>query len=234
MLEVEELNVFYGNIRVIWDISFSVRQREIVVLLGSNGSGKTSILKVISGILKPKSGTISFLSKKISDVPAHKRVELGIVLVPEHRMLFSDMTVLENLELGAYTQKAREKFGEDIEMVFQLFPVLKERKKQIAKTLSGGEQQMLAIGRALMSSPKLLLLDEPSLGLAPKLVSSLFDVITKINEEGITVLLVEQNARLSLEIADRGYVLENGRIILSGKAEELLEKENIKKAYLGL
>jgi len=233
MLEVNNINVYYGDLHVIWDVSFNLKEKEIVVILGSNGAGKTTILRTISGILHPKSGTIIFDGKQLNKLPAYKIAEAGIAHVPEGRMLFPDMTVLENLELGAYTRRAREKMNENFELVFQFFPILKERKNQLAKTLSGGEQQMLAIGRALMSNPKLILLDEPSLGLAPKLVSSLFDVIKKINEEGIAILLVEQNAMRALEIADRGYVIANGRIVLSGRTEELLENQSVKKAYLG-
>jgi branched-chain amino acid transport system ATP-binding protein len=234
MFELNKLNVFYGDLQALWDISFKVEKGEIVVIVGSNGAGKTTILKTISGLLHPKSGMINFLDKRIDKHPPHIIVNLGIAQIPEGRHLFPYMTVLENLEVGAYTPRAREKKDQTIEWVYQLFPILKERKNQLAGTLSGGERQMLAIGRGLMSRPKLLMLDEPSLGLAPKLVLQVFDIVKKVNEEGVTILLVEQNVRHALEIANRAYVLETGKITLEGTGKKLLSSDHVKKAFLGL
>ena len=234
MLKVDKINVFYGDLQALWDVSFEVNEGEKVVIVGANGAGKTTTLRTISGLLRPRSGSIEFLGKRIDKLPPHEIVELGIAHVPEGRRLFPRMTVLENLEVGAYTKRAREKFDDTLEWVFSIFPRLRERKKQIAGTMSGGERQMLAIARGLMSKPKLLMLDEPSLGLAPKLVVKTFEVIERINEEGVTILLVEQNVRHALELADRGYVLETGRITLSGTGEELLKNDYVKKAYLGM
>jgi branched-chain amino acid transport system ATP-binding protein len=234
MLRVEEINVFYGDLQALWNVSFEVKDGEKVVIVGSNGAGKTTTLKTVSGLLRPRTGSIEFLGKKIDRLPAHKIVETGIAHVPEGRELFPRMTVVENLELGAYTRHAREKKDDTMEWVFQLFPVLRERREQLAGTMSGGERQMLAIARGLMSRPQLLMLDEPSLGLAPKLVLKTFEMIERINDEGVTILLVEQNVRHALEMADRGYVLETGRITLHGNAEELIENEYVRKAYLGL
>jgi len=234
MLEVDKINVFYGDLQALWDVSFEVHEGEKVVIVGANGAGKTTTLRTISGLLRPRSGEIRFLGQRIDRLPPHKIVELGIAHVPEGRRLFPRMTVLENLEMGAYIKRAREKFEDTLEWVFSIFPRLKERKDQIAGTMSGGERQMLAIARGLMSRPKLLMLDEPSLGLAPKLVLKVFEVIQRISDEGVTILLVEQNVRHALELADRGYVLETGRITLSGAGEELLENEHVKKAYLGM
>jgi len=234
MLKVDKINVFYGDLQALWDVSFEVNEGEKVVIVGANGAGKTTTLRTISGLLRPRSGSIEFLGKRIDKLPPHEIVELGIAHVPEGRRLFPRMTVLENLEMGAYTKRAREKFDDTLEWVFSIFPRLRERKKQIAGTMSGGERQMLAIARGLMSKPKLLMLDEPSLGLAPKLVVKTFEVIERINEEGVTILLVEQNVRHALELADRGYVLETGRITLSGTGEELLKNDYVKKAYLGM
>jgi len=234
MLEIEGVNVFYGDIQALWDVSFRVNEGELVVIVGSNGAGKTTTLKTISGLLSPASGKINFLGERIDKASPHHIVELGIAHIPEGRRLFPYMTVLENLEMGAYTRRAREKRGETLEWVYELFPILAERKDQLAGTLSGGEQQMLAIGRGLMSRPKLLMLDEPSLGLAPMLVLSVFETVRQINEQGVTVMLVEQNVRHALELADRAYVLENGRITLQGTGKELLENEYVKEAYLGL
>jgi branched-chain amino acid transport system ATP-binding protein len=234
MLEVCRVNVYYGNLQALWDVSFKVDEGKITIIVGSNGAGKTTILKTISGILRPKSGIINFLGKRIDEAPPHQIVDLGIAHVQEGRRLFPYMTVLENLEIGAYTRKARERKDETLNWVFQIFPILKERMNQLAGTLSGGEQQMLAIGRGLMSKPKLLMMDEPSLGLAPKIVLKVFEMIKKINEEGITILLVEQNVRRALELADEAYVLETGRITLKGKGKELLDSDYVKKAYLGL
>ena len=234
MLEVDKINVFYGDLQALWDVSFEVHEGEKVVIVGANGAGKTTTLRTISGLLRPKTGEIRFLGQRIDRLPPHKIVELGIAHVPEGRRIFPRMTVMENLEMGAYIKRAREKFDDTLEWVFSIFPRLKERKDQIAGTMSGGERQMLAIARGLMSRPKLLMLDEPSLGLAPKLVLKVFEVVQRISEEGVTILLVEQNVRHALELADRGYVLETGRITLSGRGEELLENEYVKKAYLGM
>jgi len=234
MLEVDNINVFYGDLQALWNLSFRVEKGEVAVIAGPNGAGKTTTLKTISGLLHPKSGSISFLGQRIDRVPPHRIVEMGISHVPEGRRLFPNMTVMENLKVGAYTPKAWEKRDDTLEWVFQLFPKLKERKDQLAGTLSGGEQQMLAIGRGLMSRPKLLMLDEPSQGLAPKLVLLTFNMIRNINEEGVTILLVEQNVRRALELADRGYIIETGRVSLEGEGEKLLKSKYVKKAYLGL
>jgi len=234
MLEIKELNASYEKVQVLWGVSFTVNEGEIVSLLGSNGAGKSTTVKTIQGLLKSKSGSIRFMDRNIEGLPAYKIVDAGISLVPEGREIFPKMSVLENLILGAYVPRARDLLEESLEWVFQLFPKLEERKKQLAGTMSGGEQQMLAIARALMSKPKLLMLDEPSLGLAPVLVLQVFEIIKKLNEEGVTILLVEQNVHHALELSDRGYVLEKGRIILEGKGSELLEHEYVKKAYLGI
>ncbi len=234
MLEIKDLNVSYEKVQVLWGVSFTVNEGEIVSLLGSNGAGKSTTVKTIQGLLKSKSGSIRFMDRNIEGLPAYKIVDAGISLVPEGREIFPKMSVLENLILGAYVPRARDLLEESLEWVFQLFPKLEERKKQLAGTMSGGEQQMLAIARALMSKPKLLMLDEPSLGLAPVLVLQVFEVIKKLNEEGVTILLVEQNVHHALELSDRGYVLEKGRIILEGKGSELLEHEYVKNAYLGI
>ncbi len=234
MLEIKELNVAYDKVQVLWDISFNINEGEIVTLLGSNGAGKSTTVKTIQGLLKSKSGSIRFMHKSIEGLPAYKIVAAGISLAPEGREIFPKMSVLENLILGAYVPRARELREESLDWVFKLFPKLKERKKQLAGTLSGGEQQMLAIARALMSKPKLLMLDEPSLGLAPVIVLQVFDIIKKLNEEGVTILLVEQNIHHALELSDRAYVLEKGRIILEGKGHELLDHEYVKNAYLGI
>jgi len=234
LLKVNNIDVFYGDLQALWGVSFEVHEGEKVVIVGANGAGKTTTLKTISGLLRPRSGTIEFKGQRIDKLPPHKIVELGIAHVPEGRRIFPKMTVLENLEMGAYIKRAREKFDDTLEWVFSIFPRLKERKNQIAGTMSGGERQMLAIARGLMSRPDLLMLDEPSLGLAPKLVMKTFEVIKRIGEEGVTILLVEQNVRHALELADRGYVLETGRITLSGTSEELLSNDYVKKAYLGM
>ena len=234
MLRVEGLNVFYGEMQALWDVSFKVNGGEIVTIIGPNGAGKTTTLRTISGIIRPKTGAIYFLDKRIDKLPTHKIVAMGISHVPEGRHIFPYMTVLENLELGACTKEAYERRRDSLEYVFSLFPVLKDRARQLAGTLSGGEQQMLAIGRALMSRPKLLMLDEPSLGLSPKIALTVFDMIEKINDEGTTILLVEQNVHHALEIADRGYVLETGRVVLEGSSSELLNNKHIKRAYLGI
>lgn len=234
MLEINNVDVFYGEVQALWNVSLKVDDRELVAVVGSNGAGKTTLLKAISGLLHPANGSILFLGSRIDKMRPHNIVEIGISQIPEGRQLFPDMTVLENLEMGAYTKKAREKIRDSLEWVYQLFPILKERKEQLAGTLSGGEQQMLAIGRALMSRPKLLMLDEPSLGLMPTLVTATFKVLEELKEGGVTILLVEQNVRHALELADRGYVLETGRITLSDKGRNLLRDERVKKAYLGL
>lgn len=233
MLEISRLDVYYGVIRALHSISLNVGKGEIVTLIGANGAGKSTTLRTVSGLLRPLGGEIMFEGKDITDTPPHRRVELGIVQVPEGRRVFPLMSVGENLDLGAYTRKDKAGIRQDLERVFALFPILAERRKQAAGTLSGGQQQMLAIGRALMARPRLLLMDEPSLGLAPLIVRDIFHVIAEIRSQGVTVLLVEQNAHMALSIADRGYVLETGRIILSGPAKELLANEDVKKAYLG-
>ncbi|UCG54327.1 MAG: ABC transporter ATP-binding protein, partial [Dehalococcoidia bacterium] len=227
-------NVFYGKLQALWNVSFHVEEREIVALVGANAAGKSTILKTISGLLQPTSGTIEFLNQEIKGWPAHNIAEAGICQIPEGRKLFPTMSVRENLELGAYIQKAWDYRNETIEDIYRLFPILKERIKQPAGTLSGGEQQMLAIARGLMARPKLCMFDEPSHGLAPILVSELFNIIKNLHEHGTTILLVEQNVERTLELADRAYVLENGRIVLDGKGEELVENKHVKEAYLGL
>ena len=233
MLEMKDVNVFYGNIHAIQDVNLSVNQGEIVTLIGANGAGKSTTLRTISGLLKPKSGEIFFEGQPIGGQPAQNIVKAGISQVPEGRRIFANMTVLENLELGAYTRSDKDGIAADMEVVFGRFPRLKERLQQEAGTLSGGEQQMLAMGRALMSRPKLLLLDEPSMGLAPILIKEIFSIISDINATGTTILLVEQNANMALKVAHRAYVLETGRITLSGDADELASSEAIRKAYLG-
>ncbi len=234
MLKVEGISTHYGDIQVLWQASLEVSLKDVVTMVGSNGSGKTTTINTIAGMLHPTAGTIQFLGESIHQLPPHKIVEKGISLIPEGRKLFPEMTVLENLELGAYFPTARRKIAETLQWVFGLFPRLQERKSQLAGTLSGGEQQMLTVGRGLMSVPQLLLIDEPSMGLAPLVVAELFRTIRKINQEGLTVFLVEQNARLAMEISVRTYVLENGRIVREGKSKDLLEDDNIRKAYLGL
>lgn len=232
MLEVNALNVSYGEIQVLWDISLKVERGEIVALIGSNGAGKTTLLKTIAGLLKPTSGSVIYLNERLDKMPPHKIVEKGVALVPEGRGLFPHMSVYENLLMGAYTQPNNIK--ETLDWVYEIFPILKERAKQQASTLSGGEQQMLAIGRGLMSRPKFLMLDEPSQGLGPKIVLKILDTIKQINNRGVTILLVEQSVPFALELADRVYVIENGRIVHSGKSEEIRSLEDVKKAYLGV
>jgi len=234
LLKVDKINVFYGDVQALWDVSFEVREGEIVALLGSNGAGKTTTLKTISGILVPRSGRIYFKGQDITFIEPHKRVEMGIAHVPEGRGIFPKLTVIENLKAAAYTKRARDKFYDTLEFVFNLFPILKERRNQLAGTLSGGEQQMLAIARGLILRPTLLMLDEPSLGLAPKLVLEVLNLIPKLRNEGYTILLVEQNVYHALRIADRAYILETGRIVKSGLAKNLLEDEDVKRAYLGM
>jgi len=233
-LSVEGIEVRYGDALALFGVSLEVKQGEIVSLVGANGAGKTTALKAISGLLKPRSGQILFAGNRLNDLPAHSIVNLGIVQIPEGRQLFPYMTTLENLELGSYTPEARKRFDDSLGQVFELFPLLKERKGQLAGTLSGGEQQMLAIGRGLMANPRLLMLDEPSLGLAPMMVKSIFAAIEAINRQGTTILLVEQDVQKSLALARRGYVMENGRITLQGEAKELLSNEHLRKAYLGI
>ncbi len=234
MLRVNSINVFYGQVQALWDVSFEVNEGEIVTLVGSNGAGKTTTLKTISGLLPSRGGSIQFNGSRLDQIPAHQIVELGIAHIPEGRRLWAGLSVMETLELGAYIRRAKKGKRESIDWVFTLFPRLAERKSQSAETLSGGEQQMLAIARGLLSEPKLLMLDEPSLGLAPILVEQLFEVIQEINKRGVTILLVEQNVQHAVSIANRAYVLETGRVIKSGKSEELLNDPEVKNAYLGL
>ncbi len=234
MLDLDRINAHYGGAQVLYDVSLRVEEGELVALVGSNGAGKTTTLKTISGLLRPSSGNIYFLKERISNLPPNIIAEKGISLVPEGRRLFPFLTIQENLEIGAYKREARKKVRDNIEWVYQLFPILKERRSQLAYTLSGGEQQMLAIGRALMSKPKLLLLDEPSLGLGPIVYNKIFNVLKEINGQGVTILLVEQNVQISLKLAKRAYVMENGRIILEGEGEKLLMDENLKRSYLGI
>ena len=233
MLKVRDLNVYYDAIHALKDVSFEVSEGEIVTLIGANGAGKTSILHTVSGLIRAKSGKILFMEKEIQHTEAHEILKMGLAQVPEGRRIFAQMTVLENLEMGAYARKDRENIVSGLERVFQSFPRLKERRKQLAGTLSGGEQQMLAMGRAMMSLPKLMMMDEPSMGLSPILVEEIFSIILEINRGGTTVLLVEQNAQMALSIADRAYVMETGRIVKSGEAKALLNDEDVKKAYLG-
>ncbi len=233
LLEVKGLEVYYGVIQALKGIDFEVNEGEIVTLIGANGAGKTTTMQSVIGLIPPKAGTVSFEGKEITHLPCHKIVSLGMSQVPEGRRIFQELTVYQNLLMGAYIQKDKKAIKEDIEKIYTRFPRLEERKNQIAGTLSGGEQQMLAMGRALMSRPKLLMLDEPSMGLSPLLVDEVFTIIKDLNKEGTTVLLVEQNAGKSLAISDRAYVLENGKIVLSGTGEELLQSEEVKKAYLG-
>ena len=232
ILKVDDINVYYGSIHAIKGISFEVEEGEVVTLIGANGAGKSTTLNTISGLLRSKTGSIEFMGQSLAKVPSHKIVERGLALVPEGRRIFLQMTVQENLEMGAFTQKGGET-QQDLEKIYALFPRLKERLKQMAGTLSGGEQQMLAMGRALMSHPKLLMLDEPSMGLAPILVEQIFEIIQTLHKAGTTILLVEQNAQAALSVADRGYVLETGRVTLTGPGRELLADEAVKKAYLG-
>lgn len=233
MLEVKNLDVHYGVIQGVRDVSFEVNQGEVVSLIGANGAGKTSILRTISGLVRPSNGTITFEGQEIQKTPAQKIVASGLSQVPEGRHVFPGLSVLENLEMGAFLRKNREENAQNLKHVFQRFPRLEERKTQDAATLSGGEQQMLAMGRALMSQPKLLLLDEPSMGLAPIFIQEIFEIIKDIQKQGTTVLLIEQNANMALSIADRGYVLETGKVILSGTGKELLASDEVRKAYLG-
>lgn len=233
MLKVRDVHTYYGNIHALKGVSLHVNQGEIVTLIGGNGAGKTTLLNTISGVLKPRQGGVWLESAQVDSLSAHQVVELGISQCPEGRRVFSRMTVLENLEMGAYTRTDKDGIEHDLQRVFELFPVLEERTKQVAGTLSGGEQQMLSMGRAMMSRPKLLLLDEPSMGLAPMLVETIFEIVRDINEEGTTVLLVEQNAAMALSVADRAYVIETGNIALEGKASELAQNPRVREIYLG-
>ena len=232
ILKVDQINVYYGAIHAITDISFEVCQGEVVTLIGANGAGKSTTLNTVSGLLRSKTGSVTFLGEPIDKLSPHKIVSRKLAQVPEGRRVFLRMSVEENLEMGAYTMPSSG-VAQDLEMVFELFPRLKERRRQVAGTLSGGEQQMLAMGRAMMSHPKLLMLDEPSMGLAPLLVEQIFEIIQNLNQKGVTILLVEQNAQMALSVAHRGYVLETGRIITTGTGEELIKSPEIKKAYLG-
>jgi branched-chain amino acid transport system ATP-binding protein len=234
MLEVKDLQVFYGKAQALWDVSLNIDEGEIVALVGSNGAGKSTLLKTVSGLLRPASGSVTFLGQRIDGVAPHSIVQMGISHIPEGRRLFTQMSVGENLEMGAYVQEAWKRKAETLNQVYEIFPLLKERQGQLASTLSGGEQQMVAMGRGLMSRPKLCMFDEPSYGLAPMLVTEIFRIIRELRDQGIAILLVEQNVRQSLEIADRACVLENGRIALKGECQELLREEVIRKSYLGL
>jgi branched-chain amino acid transport system ATP-binding protein len=234
VLEVRNIDTYYGDVQVLWDVSFDVKQGEVVALIGANGAGKSTTLKTVSGLLTPRRGSLSFLGEDLSAVEAYHRIDRGMALCPEARRLFVEMTVEENLDMGSLRGEAKRKREQTKEMVFTLFPRLSERRKQLAGTLSGGEQQMVAIGRGLMSLPKLLMFDEPSLGLAPILVREIFDVIRKIRQEGATVLIVEQNVKQTLAIADRAYVLEHGKVSMQGAGKDLLNDPHVKAAYLGL
>ena len=233
MLEIKDLEVYYGMIQAIKGISFEVNEGEVIALIGANGAGKTTILHTISGLITPKKGSITFEGQEITKIPAHKIVENGLAQVPEGRRVFPSLSVLQNLKLGAYTRKDKKEIDDTLKMIYERFPRLEERKNQPAGTLSGGEQQMLAMGRALMSKPRIILMDEPSMGLSPIFVNEIFDIIKQVSASGTTVLLVEQNAKKALSIADRGYVLETGKIVKEGKASDLLNDEAVKKAYLG-
>lgn len=233
MLEIKEIDVFYGDLQALWGISLEVNEGEFVSLIGPNGAGKTTTLRAISGLLKPSSGSIAFHSQDLEKSSPDKVVDLGISQVPEGGSVFSNMTVIENLDVGAFLPRARQEKDDTLSLVFSIFPRLAERKNQRAGTLSGGERQMLAIGRALMSNPRLLMLDEPSFGLAPILVDNIFEMIQKINKQGVTILLIEQNVRAALELAERSYVIENGRIVGQGSGDELLTFESVRSAYLG-
>lgn len=234
MLNVSRLNFSYGDLKVLWDIDLEVRQGEIVTVVGANGAGKSTTLKNISRLVKPASGSLTFDGTDLTKLEPHQVVELGIVQVPEGRKIFPEMTVLENLRMGSFIKSARKTRDANVERVFSLFPRLKEREKQLGGTMSGGEQQMLAIGRGLMANPRLLLMDEPSLGLSPLFVKNIFDIITEINRQGVTILLVEQNVYQSLRIAHRAYVLETGRVVLTGTGADLLNDDHVKKAFLGM
>lgn len=233
MLEVKDLQVYYGMIQAIRGVSFHVEEGEVIALIGANGAGKTTILHTVSGLLAPKTGSVLFEGTELTKIPGHKIVSMGMAHVPEGRRVFAQLSVLQNLKMGAFTRKDKEEISNTLKMVFERFPRLEERQNQLAGTLSGGEQQMLAMGRALMSHPKIILMDEPSMGLSPIFVNEIFNIIQEVSKSGTTVLLVEQNAKKALSIADRAYVLETGSIVLEGKASELLKDDSIKKAYLG-
>ena len=234
MLKIENISAGYGNLQILRNLSFEVNKGEVVCILGTNGAGKTTTLRAISGLIPLKEGAVYFNNVLLNKKSTEFIVQSGLIQVPEDRKLFTDMTVLENLEMGAYTKKARANFKKNLDYCFDLFPILKEREEQIAGTMSGGQQQMLAIGRALMAEPKLLILDEPSIGLSPLLTKQVFDIIAEIKKNGVTILLVEQNVNQALQIADRGYVIENGEIVIEGQAEVLLNDDNLKAAYLGI
>jgi len=234
MLEVSNIDTFYGNIQALWGVSLKIDEAEIVALVGANGAGKTTLLNTISGLLRPASGSVEFLGKRIDGLKSHAIVELGMSHIPEGRKLFPEMSVRENLEMGAYTKRVWKHKQEILDKVYQLFPILKARQGQLARTLSGGEQQMVAMGRGLMSRPRLCIIDEPSSGLAPIVMDEIFRIIQGLRDQGIAIFLIEQNVQQTLEIADRAYVLENGRVILEGESKQLLEEELIRKAYLGL
>ncbi len=234
MLKIDKLNFSYDDLQVLWDIDLTINQGEIVTVVGSNGAGKSTILKNISKLVRPKSGSITFNGTELNKLESHEVVDLGVVQVPEGRKIFPEMSVRENLRMGSFIKSAKKDREANMERVFSLFPRLKEREKQLGGTMSGGEQQMLAIGRGLMTNPKLLLLDEPSLGLSPLLVKNIFEIIAEINRQGVTILLVEQNVYQSLRIAHRAYVLETGRVVLTGKGQDLLDDEHVKKAFLGM
>ena len=234
MLAASNLDTFYGKIQALWDVSFTIGETEIVALIGANGAGKTTLLNTISGVLQPAAGKVEFLGSRIEGLQSHAIVELGMSHIPEGRRLFPDMSVLENLEMGAYPKRLWERKQETLAEVYQLFPILKSRQGQRAGTLSGGEQQMVAMGRGLMSRPRLCIIDEPSSGLAPIVVDEIFKIIKGLRDQGIAILLVEQNVQQTLEIADRAYVLENGRVVLAGESKQLLQEELIRKAYLGI
>ena len=232
-LDIQSINAAYGDIRTLWDVSLQVNEGEIVALIGPNGAGKTTLMRLIAGLHKPTSGSVQLADTSLHTLRAYEIVERGVILVPEGRRLFGGMTVLENLELGAYSSRAREARFQTMRRVFELFPILAERQKQHANTMSGGQQQMLAVGRAMMGLPKLLMLDEPSLGLAPLIVENIFEIIKLMNDQGVTIFLVEQNARKALELADRAYILEQGRVVGTGAGRELLHNDEVRQAYLG-
>lgn len=234
LLEVSNLAVAYGDVQAVWDVSLGVNSGEIVVLIGSNGAGKTTLMRTISGLQRPGRGNITFEGAPLHAIPPHRIVEMGVVLVPEGRRLFGGMSVIENLEMGAFTPRARRERAKTLERVFEVFPLLAERRHQRANTMSGGQQQMLAIGRAMMGLPRLLMLDEPSLGLAPLFVQHIFDIVREINRQGVTVLLVEQNARAALELADRAYIIDQGRVAGTGTGKALLHDDSVRRSYLGL
>ena len=234
MLEVNNIDVYHGELQALWDVSLTIQEGEMVALIGANGAGKSTLVETISGLLTPATGSVIFNGIRLDKEPAHRVVQLGVCLVPEERQLFPGMTVLENLELGAFTPESRKIKDETLKFIYELFPILKDRSRQAAGTLSGGEQQMLAIGRGLMSKPKLLMLDEPSLGLGPLVIKAIFEVIHRINKSGVGILLVEQNVRLALGLVNRAYIIENGRITGHGDARSLLDDKHVKEAYLGI